>query len=308
MKLCTAWSRFAARVALVVVAGVWCGRAARAENVVNPAERPGAESTAPSPARLPSYEMPPVTVEGVKPSSLREEDRIGDNLQPRWTATRRFGETRVYVRPPGDFEFEYWMIGYSPRHNGTHHIENQYEVEMGLPYRFQIDLYLVSEQNGTSGSWQLTQQKLEGRWALADWGKIWGNPTLYLEWTAMNLEPDHLEGKLLLGDEIAPRWHWGANFVCENQMGWHHEDSYEFTGGVSYTVVDEKFSVGGEWKFAYVDDNTDRGHYTSDESLLGPSIQLRPLPQMHINVAGLLGTSKNSPELKVLMVMGWEFA
>src|ERR1051326_7561773 len=66
--------------------------------VVNPATqqpstpdagtRPGATDT------HHTWEMPPVDVIGKAP--LVEEDRIGDYAQPRWTAHRRFGETRVY--------------------------------------------------------------------------------------------------------------------------------------------------------------------------------------------------------------------
>src|SRR6185369_6872624 len=45
--------------------------------------------------RLRSYEMPPVIVTGENPDGLVSEDRIGSYEQPRWTATRRFPNTRV---------------------------------------------------------------------------------------------------------------------------------------------------------------------------------------------------------------------
>src|SRR5690349_816117 len=47
--------------------------------------------------RLRADEMPAVEVVGRRAPELREEDRVGDNEQPRWTAHRRFPSTRIYV-------------------------------------------------------------------------------------------------------------------------------------------------------------------------------------------------------------------
>src|SRR4051794_15727382 len=79
--------------------------------VVNPADAQQRPSTTPpaQPEHLRTFELPAVTVVGEKPSDLREEDRVGSYGQPRWTATRRFLGTRVYVEPEGKIEFEYWL-------------------------------------------------------------------------------------------------------------------------------------------------------------------------------------------------------
>src|SRR5436309_2798240 len=84
------------------------------------------------PPRLRSFELPPVNVVGQKPSDLREEDRVGSYGQPRWTATRRFPNTRVYVVPEGKIEGELWFI---PRflHSGETNGRYLAEVEYGLP-------------------------------------------------------------------------------------------------------------------------------------------------------------------------------
>src|SRR6266436_9927032 len=80
--------------------------------VVNPADAQQRPSTQPQaqPEHLRSFELPAVTVVGEKPSDLREEDRVGSYGQPRWTATRRFPNTRVYVVPEGKIEGELWFI------------------------------------------------------------------------------------------------------------------------------------------------------------------------------------------------------
>ncbi|MCA9565315.1 MAG: hypothetical protein KC561_17575, partial [Myxococcales bacterium] len=113
---------------------------------------------------------------------LREEEPIGDYGQPRWTAHRRFPMTRVYVRPAGMIDFEWWLetkLNLSDTNDVRH--RSQYEFEFGLGHRLQLDLYLATQQKGHDGAFELYQEKVELRWALADWGEIWGNPTLYWE-------------------------------------------------------------------------------------------------------------------------------
>jgi hypothetical protein len=274
--------------------------------VSNPADAQRRPSTQPQPQteRLRSFELPAVTVVGEKESALREEDRIGSYGQPRWTATRRFPSTRVYVVPEGKIEFEYWL---RPTFNkdGSTETRTLYEVEIGLPHRFQLDLYLRTDQDGDDGEMLLGEQ-IEVRWALADWGKIWGNPTFYFEYVMLEQRPDKIEPKLLLGGEIAPRWHWGANLVAEIELDGEEEHEYQITGGVSYTVIDEKFSVGGETQFFFTDVAGNRGDFDTS-ILLGPSFQFRPLPQMTINFTPMAGLTSDSPDGRIYLNIGWEF-
>lgn len=261
----------------------------------------------PPDTRQHTYDMPPVDVYGKAP--LREDDRIGDYAQPRWTADRLFGETRVYVIPKGKVEFEYWAIPETAR-DGTTDLSNMYEVEFGLPGHFQIDLYAVSHKTNLSGPMSFSEQKAEVRWAFADWGKLWGNPTLYLEYTSLDSAYDHLEGKLLLAGDIASGWHWGSNFVLEHELGGAQENSNEWTVGISHTVRDSKFDLGVETQLAILNglepDTGVRG-IMAREFLAGPSLQLRPMPQMHINIASLIGTTHDSSRSKIFVVLGYEF-
>ena len=132
--------------------------------------------------------MPALAVEG-KISDVREAQRIGSYGQPRWTARRLFAETRSYVIPEGQIAFEYWLVSEGPKRNdpdGKTKVKQLYEIEMGLPYRFQLDLYQKYEKKGPDGATELDSTKFEVRWALANWDVIMWNPTLYLEWTQAN--------------------------------------------------------------------------------------------------------------------------
>lgn len=149
--------------------------------------------------------LPDITVFGPVVPIASEEMKVGPYEQPEWTLHRRFPTTRVYVqKEPWEFGFEQWWRGRF-RRNGTQQHRFQEEVEIGLPKRMQLDLY----ENWTSdekGRMRQLSTAVELRWALADWGKIPLNPTLYGEWQFVDPARggDTWEVKLLLGEELAP--------------------------------------------------------------------------------------------------------
>jgi hypothetical protein len=271
------------------------------ENAAPASEQPAPPP--PAPERLRSFELPAVNVVGQKPSDLREEDRVGSYGQPRWTASRRFPNTRVYVIPEGKIDAELWFI---PRFLKSGETNGRYmaEIEYGLPNRFQIDAYyrldIDNAGNGQNGA------QLEVRWAVADWGKILWNPTFYIEYVAHEDDPDAVEAKLLLGDELAPRLHWGVNFVAELETGGEREYTYEVDGGLSYTLIDEKFSVGAETKVELISTKDTRSDYETS-IMVGPSVQWRPMPQLTVNLAPRFGVTSESATARVYLNIGWEF-
>lgn len=246
-----------------------------------------------------------VTGQRVQVSEYREEDLVGPYRQPEWTKFRRFPTTRVYVQPAGHIGVEFWMRPTLPRH-GPAEIQTQYEIEFGLPGRFQLDIYLVREEVGNDGPASSDGQKLEVRWALADWDEIPWNPTIYVEVESNDSVADVLETKLLFGDELAPSWHWGANLVFERQLGGDLENNHELTFGLSHTLEDQRLSLGGELKTQFVNSHADRNEF-DEVLLLGPSLQYRPTANMHMDFATLVGIGHDSPEAQGFFVIGYEF-
>ncbi|HEV8112135.1 MAG TPA: hypothetical protein VGR31_05120 [Planctomycetota bacterium] len=275
--------------------------------VVNPADKvkPPAQDPLIPPDVLDPNQVSTTTVTAKRVSEYREEDLIGPYDQPAWTATRRFPTTRVYVRPPGTFEFEYWKRLDVPKH-GPAETVTQYEFELGLPGRFQLDMYLVANQEGNGGEAGFNEEKFEIRWALADWNKIWGNPTLYLELASRDQEPDAVEAKLLFGGEISPGWHWGSNLVFEHETSGDMTNEHEITAGVSRVLQDERLSLGGEIKAALINTAEDRNEF-EEELLVGPSLQFRPLRNVHLDLATLVGIGPDSPDFEGFFVLGYEF-
>ena len=279
-------------------------------SVVNPAEEMRQPQTQPQSQPYQGgdlthpWELPAVQVVGERVPDLREEQRVGTYAQPLWTADRRFAETRVYVRPEGSLQFEAWDIPTFNR-KGPTNFQTQYELEFGLPHRFQLDLYVNPTYAGSGGR-TFINQAVELRYALADWNVLWGNPTLYIEYTKQDQGPDELESKVLFGGEIAPRLHWGSDLTYQRDFGGDFTNTYETTGGISYTLIDSKIDFGAEAKVQFFDTRGHRGRFT-DNIFLGPSIQVRPLARAHIDIVPLIGLTHESPSMQLYMVFGWEF-
>jgi hypothetical protein len=259
------------------------------------------------------WEAKPLEVEVLGAPLLREEERIGDYGQPRWTARRRFPTTRVYVVPRGEIELEWWLRYTAPFDDPyeSRAIRTDLELSMGLGYRLQLDLYLEGEQKGPEGAYGITAEKVELRWAWADWGELWGNPTIYLEWIHRNEAPDKLEGKLLLGGPIAKGWHSGVNVVYERVLGGDKAGEIVLSAGVSRTVVDSVVSLGLEGKVALVDVEGSRFDFVEQQYLLGPSLSWSPVPPANVLVTPLFGVrreeEKNKGVLEAWLVTGWAF-
>jgi hypothetical protein len=293
------------------LAGAWlvvcCATPAIAQ-VVNPAQPqppPGNKPVQTLDDELQNGAIPGTTVTAKRVSEYREEDLVGPYDQPEWTAHRRFPSTRVYVRPPDTYATEFWLRPTIERH-GPAHTLSQFEAEIGLPEHFQLDLYASSNSTGQTGDFGFNEQSIEVRWAFADWDVIAMNPTLYLEYTFKDQDPDTIEGKILLGDELGAGWHWGTNFVYERAISGNLENTYELTAGVSRTLTDQRFSLGGELKCSLNDFHGSRGDYQK-ELLVGPSIQYRAGTHVHLDFAPLIGIGSESPAAQIFFVAGYEF-
>ena len=250
--------------------------------------------------------LPPMIVSATNMPAheLLEEQPIGPNQQPEWTTRRRFSTTRIYVLPPWQFEFEQWWRGKFPREGKSGHLL-QSEIGVGLPYRFQLDFY-ENIENVPGDSMRHQGNQVEARWALAEWGKIFLNPTLYGEWKFNSHEADAYEVKLLLGEEIAPRWHWGLNIFYEQQVDDERGSEFGFSQAVGYTLLDERLGLGMEMKFERASAPNFDGK-PAVEFLIGPSIQWRPTPRTHFDLVPLFGTTHDSPIVEAFIVFGIDF-
>ena len=253
--------------------------------------------------------LPTVEVYGDR-EQLEENKAVGSSKRPEWTSARRFTNTRIYLQQEefGDVGIEQWVKMQYPHHGKPNYLFEE-EIEIGLGHRLQLDLY---------ENWHLTPEEryqanhesfsIELRYAFADWGVIPLNPTLYAEYTVSNkaYNADKVEVKLLLGDSIMPRIHWGWNLVYERELGQYGTIEYSTAAGISYTVIDNKLSVGLEAK---LENETTKGHRSPGpiELDIGPSIQWKPTKNTHFDIAPLFGVTGESPRAEIWCIFGYDF-
>jgi hypothetical protein len=246
---------------------------------------------------------------------MKEEYLVGPYKQAEWTQHRRFGTTRIYIQqPPGAVEFEQWLEIRIPKQGGKNtEIRMREELEFGLGGRFQLDVYLHTiyeiDRKKVENTLDWRGISYELRWALADWNEIWGNPTLYFEYFMPNGAADTVEGKILFGGEIAPRWHWGFNIVYERELAIQSERTEEIKGtlGLSYSLIDTKLGVGLSMEASYEAEYEGGVAGRSREVLAGPSFQYRPIPKAHLNFEPMWGLTGESKRAKIFIIFGWDF-
>jgi hypothetical protein len=228
---------------------------------------------------------------------------VGPYGQPEWTTQRRFPATRVYLQQmPWNTGFEQW-VRFRDFRDGTAETRFQEEFEIGLPYRFQVDLY---ETWAINDDRHVSQDEFsaEIRWALADWGKIPLNPTLYFEYAQHQQSANTVEGKVLLGTDLSGRWHWGLNVICEQELSGRQNTEWGLSQGLSYTVLDQKLGVGAEMEFRH---EKAIGTPAENAFLIGPSLQWRPTLRSHVDLAPLIGRTHDAPRVEVFLVIGLDF-
>ena len=242
----------------------------------------------------------------VRGAALKEAQAVGPYEKPEWTSQRRFPSTRVYLQEdPGEFSVEaWWRAKWFKDGHSEHRFEE--ELEVGLPYRLQLDVY---HGWGTENDAHAVQNEFisaEMRYAFADWGQLPLNPTFYAEYTYNLFEPDEVEVKLLLGDQIGQRIHWGLNFSREEQVAAPLHLEYQFAQAASYTLVDQKLSVGYELLYAQESDTGERAN-PEKSFVIGPSLQWRPTANTHLDLVAMFGCSHDSPRIESFVVFGYDF-
>jgi hypothetical protein len=251
--------------------------------------------------------LPTVTVTGPAPAtSVSEDALVGPYQQPEWTEHRRFTTTRVYIQQePWEIGFEQWWRARAYDNSQPAHRFSE-ELEIGLPHRFQLDFYWnwAHDEAGTHHD----EYSVELRYALADWGKIWGNPTLYLEYAFVNHDfgGDTLESKVLFGDDFGQGWHWGLNFIFESELSLERSKEVSISGGLSRTIIDSVLSAGFEWQWRQDTVAGQRGD-PEIQFEIGPSLQWRIGKNAHLDLVGLFGTTGDGPKFESFVVFGWDF-
>jgi hypothetical protein len=259
-----------------------------------------AQSNREAPAQLEALRIAGAPVPG-------ENKIIGNYGQPEWTARRRFTLGSVYVQPEEQFEAEFGWQRASFATQPDQHEFNQ-ELEIGLPHRWQLNVESAHRdfrEDRPARRWHHDSAGLGLRYAPADWGKLPLNPTLGVSWKGNSGAADAVSGQLILATELSPRWHWGATLLHERQTGGPRRRESTVASGVSFSVINETLSVGLEGRISRLTEQLDL--HTQNHRSIGPSVQWRPVDQLHFDFAPLWGSGRGAARREVLVFVGFEF-
>lgn len=233
------------------------------------------------------------------------QTKVGPYNQPLWSTMRMFPSTRVYVmNPPGSVMYEKWF-DIRDRRNGPAQVRMRDEFTFGLGKRLQLDLYSHTVYDGGDGekTFEWRGFSWEIRYALADWGKIWGNPTIYFEHKLLNGHMG-IEPKLLLGDRLGKNGIWGLNLIYEGNLASTKElQEREYASTASYGhIINNDLTLGLSGMYRYNDFSGG-----SREGYVGPLIQYRFNGHAYLTVESMLGINPDSHSSRSTIIFAWRF-
>ncbi len=247
---------------------------------------------------------------------------------PGLSRSRFSNVVNAYVLPPWSFFFGELYEGQGFRHGPPDHLFTQ-EIEMGLPYRFNVAAEAQFERfNGGGGAQTVS---LEARWALADWNKIPLNPTLFAEYkfgvgTIRHEEvppppgggeeeesgppkvPDAYEVRLLLAQDFFERVEWAMNWFFEKENTGDRGREWGFSQAAMTPVLlpNERLKVGIEMLYKNVTTKDTRGDAVNS-FVIGPSVAWKPTAQSRLDISPLFGCTHDSPVADVFVAFSWLF-
>ena len=260
------------------------------------------------------------------------EELIGPYAQPRWSARGRFSaDTDVYVLPPFSLYLDLDYHGTFPRAGKPDHLFTQ-EIELGLPYRFQVAFEMNEERQ--NGQTQVPFTTIEGRWAPANWGKIPFNPTIFAEYnfgtgkqypvqigqnksvdtgggvaegvrSASDI-PNAYEFRLLLGQEIGKYIEFATNIFFDQDLSADREREVGFSTALSYAIRGEALKIGLESRYRYVTDKV-AGSQAKNLFEIGPAFAFKPSPHTRLDIAPLVGATNDNPGLDLFAIFSIDF-
>lgn len=227
-------------------------------------------------------------------------DQAGQELTESKPLTRTMATTRAHVLPPGEIELEQWWRVKAPRAGSASH-EFLSEIEVGLPLRFHAALYEVYELTSRD-TFRHKGVYLEGRWALAEYGDLLLNPTIYTEWKFNDEAADKYELKLLLAEDVTETLWWAFNVIYEQEVSGGRETELGFSQALMFKLQGRALAAGLEMKYLNISENGSRGD-AENEFLLGPSVLWKFHDRFKLKAAPLFGLTGDSPQVQGVLIV-----
>jgi hypothetical protein len=270
----------------------------------------------------------PVVVSAPEVPGAYEEVPSAYGAPPQFSRSRFSNVVNAYVLPPWAFFFGELFEGQGFRHGPPDYLFTQ-EIEMGLPYRFNVAAETQFERfNGGGGDQTVS---LEARWALADWNKIPLNPTIFAEYkfgvgTIRHEEvppppgggeeeesgppkvPDAYEVRLLLAQDFGEHVEWAMNWFFEKENTGDRGREWGFSQAAMVPILlpNERLRVGIEMEYRNLTVKDTRGDPLHSFTI-GPTVAWKPTAQTRLDISPLFGCTAGAPVADVFVAFSWLF-
>src|SRR5215831_8542283 len=270
----------------------------------------------------------PVVVTAPGTPGAFEEVPSAYGAPPAFSRSRFSNAVNAYVLPPWAFFFSELFEGQGFRHGPPDYLFTQ-EVEMGLPYRFNVAAEAQFERfNGGGGARSVS---LEARWALADWNKIPLNPTVFAEYkfgvgTIRHEEvppppgggeeeeggppkvPDAYEFRLLLAQDFGEHVEWSMNWFFEKENTGDRGREWGFSQAAMMPILlpNERLKLGIEMEYRNLTVKDTRGDPLNSFTI-GPTVAWKPTASTRLDISPLFGCTDDSPVADVFVAFSWLF-
>lgn len=250
-------------------------------------------------ASLAAAEQPTGMPEGPAP----ERYEIVGKRSPEFTQDRTLPGTRFWLLDPGNKEVQFW---YRPKvDRGAHDTSHllQAEIEIGVLPHLQLDLYQnVVKEPGAD--WKHEGNQIEARISFADYGEIWANPVLYLEWHPRD-DDDKYEVRVLLGGEVARGVLVAVNPFWEHDVQGAQTWEWGGTAGLSAAIARDAVHLGLEFKAAF--ERAEGAGETEQAYLLGPNVFAKVLDdRLKLMATFFMGLNEGARLFEPIFIVGSE--
>ena len=221
---------------------------------------------------------------------------------------RHYAFTEEYkTLPQNSFEIESRTSLDVPDHHVTNANtwEYQQEVEYGVTDHLTVAHYELWDTENTRDEKDVTRYKafkFETKYRIAETGKYWLDPLLYLEWETEPREKDNpntIEGKIVLSKNLG-RFNVSYNQIMESKLGEGGRTEHEYAIGVNYEILDA-VHVGVEAKGQYWNPGSRR-----NEIALGPAISYEG-KYMWVSIGCLFGVNHATDDFNPRVTAGIPF-
>ena len=271
----------------------------------------------------------PVVVTAEGPVAVTDQEvPSAYGAPPQFSRSRFSNVVNAYVLPPWAFFFGELFEGQGFRHGPPDYLFTQ-EIEMGLPYRFNVAAETQLERFNGGGGVQTVS--LEARWALADWNKIPLNPTIFAEYkfgvgTIRHEEvppppgggeeeesgppkvPDAYEVRLLLAQDFGEHVEWAMNWFFEKENTGDRGREWGFSQAAMVPILlpNERLKVGIEMEYRNLTVKDTRGDPLHSFTI-GPTVAWKPTTQTRLDISPLFGCTAGAPVADVFVAFSWLF-